>query len=118
LAAPSPKSYQGLFKHARSTIVCAHGTTVTWCAGHILSLANPEAYGPELKPWRLDTLPIVPKQWKYTESNPELLNTIKELLQRATVVVHAGDPDREGHHRRRGARLSRLEGPNRASPHQ
>lgn len=42
----------------------AGDTTVTWCLGHLLEQAPPEAYDPALKSWRLDTLPILPEQWK------------------------------------------------------
>ncbi len=41
-------------------------TTVTWCLGHLLEQAPPDAYDPALKQWRLDTLPILPERWKLT----------------------------------------------------
>ena len=75
---------------------CGPDDVVAWCAGHILELAPPEAYDPVYKQWRLEHLPIVPREWKLTASAPDLLKTIKSLLPRATRVVHAGDPDREG----------------------
>lgn len=69
---------------------------VAWCAGHILELAEADAYHPDFKSWKLEHLPIVPAEWKLAVKTPELLKTIKALLPRADVVVHAGDPDREG----------------------
>jgi DNA topoisomerase-3 len=75
---------------------CGSSDIVTWCAGHILELAAPEAYDPEFKQWRLDHLPITPREWKLAVTTPDLLKTIKSLLPRASVVVNAGDPDREG----------------------
>jgi DNA topoisomerase-3 len=75
---------------------CGGSDIVTWCAGHILELAAPEAYDPEFKQWRLDHLPITPRDWKLAVTTPDLLKTIKSLLPRASVVVNAGDPDREG----------------------
>jgi DNA topoisomerase-3 len=75
---------------------CGNSDIVTWCAGHILELAAPDAYDPEYRQWRLEHLPITPKEWKLAVTTPELLKTIKSLLPRATVVVNAGDPDREG----------------------
>ncbi|WP_373191029.1 toprim domain-containing protein, partial [Halomonas sp.] len=39
-------------------------TTVTWCLGHLLEQAPPDAYDPALKQWRLDQLPILPSRWK------------------------------------------------------
>jgi DNA topoisomerase III len=46
--------------------------------------------------WRLEHLPIMPTDWKLAVTTPDLLKTIKSLLPRASVVVNAGDPDREG----------------------
>ena len=73
-------------------------TTVTWCLGHLLEQAPPDAYDPALKQWRLDTLPILPSRWKLTP-RPRArgqLAVIRGLLKSAREVVHAGDPDREG----------------------
>nr|WP_298249147.1 DNA topoisomerase III [uncultured Halomonas sp.] len=73
-------------------------TTVTWCLGHLLEQAPPDAYDPALKQWRLDTLPILPERWKLTP-RPKArgqLAAIRKLLKAAREVVHAGDPDREG----------------------
>ncbi|MFO8044594.1 MAG: DNA topoisomerase III [Halomonas sp.] len=73
-------------------------TTVTWCLGHLLEQAPPDAYDPALKQWRLDTLPILPSHWKLTP-RPKArgqLSVIRGLLKSAREVVHAGDPDREG----------------------
>lgn len=39
---------------------------VTWALGHLVSLADPEQYGKEYKTWDMDTLPMMPKQWKLT----------------------------------------------------
>jgi DNA topoisomerase-3 len=69
---------------------------VAWCAGHILELANADAYDPEFKQWRLEHLPITPREWKLAVKTPELLKTIKSLLPHVDVVINAGDPDREG----------------------
>jgi DNA topoisomerase-3 len=84
--------------HAKRTgyIECGRGDVVTWCAGHILELAEPEAYRPEYKTWALEHLPIVPSKWKLSVSSPDLLKNIQSLLPKAREVVHAGDPDREG----------------------
>jgi DNA topoisomerase-3 len=75
---------------------CSNGDVVAWCAGHILELAPPDAYNPDFKQWRIEHLPITPRDWKLTVTAPDLLKTIKALLPRANVVVNAGDPDREG----------------------
>ncbi len=89
-ALPSPQ------KRARLSIECGNGDVVAWCAGHILQTAPPEAYGAEYKSWRLEHLPIAPSKWRLEVSAPDLLQSIARLLKRASRVVHAGDPDREG----------------------
>ncbi|WP_300271882.1 DNA topoisomerase III [Halomonas sp.] len=78
--------------------IVAGDTTVTWCLGHLLEQAPPDAYDPALKQWRLDALPILPQRWKLTP-RPKArgpLAVIRRLLKQADEVVHAGDPDREG----------------------
>jgi DNA topoisomerase-3 len=83
-------------RRAKDSIMCGDANVVAWCAGHILETAPPEAYAAELKEWRLDHLPIAPKEWKLEVTTPTLLKSIKGLLKDAARVVHAGDPDREG----------------------
>ncbi len=83
-------------RRTRLHIECGEGDVVAWCAGHILQMAPPEAYGAEYKTWRLEHLPIAPRQWRLEVSAPELLQSIARLLKTAKRVVHAGDPDREG----------------------
>ena len=78
-------------------ILCGDDT-VTWCFGHLLEPAWPEAYAPEYVHWRREHLPIIPSSWKYAvkRSAREQLQHIGTLLRDADAVVHAGDPDREG----------------------
>ena len=42
-----------------------NGYRVTWCIGHLVQLAAPEAYAEELRRWKFDTLPIIPEQFQY-----------------------------------------------------
>lgn len=73
-------------------------TTVTWCIGHLLETAPPEAYGDQYKSWSLDHLPIIPAQW-HVEVKPKTaaqFKIIKHLLSEASSVVIATDADREG----------------------
>ena len=44
-------------------------TAVSWCLGHLLEQAAPDAYDPAYKQWRLDHLPIVPDSWKLMPRN-------------------------------------------------
>lgn len=71
-------------------------TTVTWAVGHILGLAQPEEYGDEFKVWA--NYPVIPNPFKLkpAPTTSAQLNIIKKLLIDTDVVIHAGDPDREG----------------------
>ncbi len=73
---------------------------ITWCVGHLVTMSYPEKYDEKLKLWRLDTLPFMPKEWKY-EIIPAVekqFNIVKTLLQREdiTEIYNAGDSGREG----------------------
>lgn len=73
---------------------------ITWCVGHLVTMSYPEKYDQKLKLWRLDTLPFMPKEWKY-EIIPAVekqFNIVKSLLQREDVaeIYNAGDSGREG----------------------
>ncbi len=71
--------------------------TVTWCVGHLLETAPPEAYG-DYKRWSLDDLPITPSRWQLV-AKPKVagqLKVISQLLRTCSEVVIATDADREG----------------------
>ncbi len=74
------------------------GTRVTWSVGHILELCMPEDYDPSLSRWRIDDYPVFPAEWKLKpiENTKAQFKVIQRLLKDTTVVIHAGDPDREG----------------------
>lgn len=75
-----------------------NGVQVTWCFGHLLEQAEPEAYGQQYKRWSLDTLPILPEQWvlEVKKSGAKQFKVVKALLGQARHVVIATDADREG----------------------
>ncbi|RJG50544.1 DNA topoisomerase III [Motilimonas pumila] len=79
-------------------IEVGNGDCVSWCIGHLLEQAEPDAYDPSYKKWRLESLPIKPKQWQLKAKNKtkKQLSTLKKLIKKADQLVHAGDPDREG----------------------
>lgn len=73
---------------------------VTWCVGHLVTMSYPEEYDEKLKFWRLDTLPFMPKEYKY-EVIPNVqkqYNVIKTLISREDVdsIYVATDSGREG----------------------
>lgn len=74
------------------------GYQVTWCVGHLLELAPPEYYKPDISPWNINKLPLIPQQWEMLISvkTKKQFNVIKTLLKETLHVVIASDPDREG----------------------
>lgn len=77
-------------------IACGSDNMVTWCVGHLLEQAQPDAYDSRYARWSLADLPIIPEKWRLQPrpSVSKQLNVIKQLLQQADEVIHAGDPDR------------------------
>lgn len=75
-----------------------NGVAVTWGIGHLLETAPPDAYGEHLKNWSLDTLPILPAEWKVLvkPKTASQFKIVKQLLKQATELVIATDADREG----------------------
>ena len=74
------------------------GLVVTWCIGHLIEAAAPEAYGEQYKRWSIDQLPILPERWQ-VEVKPKTaaqLKTVQQLLAKASELVIATDADREG----------------------
>ncbi len=73
---------------------------ITWCVGHLVTMSYPEKYDEKLKFWRLDTLPFIPKDFKYEiiENVQKQFNIIKGLLSRQDVdsVYVSTDSGREG----------------------
>ncbi|AOV97180.1 DNA topoisomerase III [Edwardsiella hoshinae] len=85
-------------RRADGYIQCGHDDVVTWCVGHLLEQAEPDAYDARYARWNLADLPIVPQKWQLRPkaSSAKQLKVIERLLRDAQQVVHAGDPDREG----------------------
>jgi DNA topoisomerase-3 len=71
---------------------------VTWLFGHVLQQAMPEEYDVKFKKWVLEDLPIIPDNWKLIESKScqKQLKIVKKLIRECKLIIHAGDPDREG----------------------
>ncbi|WP_286876862.1 MULTISPECIES: DNA topoisomerase III [Pantoea] len=79
-------------------IACGNDQVVTWCVGHLLEQAQPDSYDSRYARWNLADLPIIPEKWRLQPrpSVAKQLKAIEGLLQQASEIVHAGDPDREG----------------------
>ena len=71
---------------------------VTWCYGHILVQLNPDEYAEKYRAWRMEDLPIIPSVWKLKvkAEAAKQFKIVRELIGKATIIVNAGDPDREG----------------------
>ena len=76
------------------------GYLVSWCIGHLLELAQPEAYGEQYARWRYGDLPILPETWKYEvpKDKKKQLDLLCRLMKdkRVESVVCATDAGREG----------------------
>ena len=73
---------------------------VTWALGHLVTLADPEQYGEQYKTWSMDTLPMLPGQWKLVviRQTARQYNAVKEQIFRKDVsdIIIATDAGREG----------------------
>ncbi|MCQ4021742.1 MULTISPECIES: type IA DNA topoisomerase [unclassified Ruminococcus] len=92
----------GLKNEEDRYIICNNGYIVSWCIGHLVGLAMPEAYGSQYaeKPWTFDNLPIIPDVWKLVANSSTKAQFIKlkELMNRVDVseIICATDAGREG----------------------
>ena len=78
----------------------ADDAIVTWCVGHLVTMSYPEAYDPALKRWSLQTLPFLPKEFKYQviDSVSKQFQIVSSLLNRPDVdtIYICTDSGREG----------------------
>lgn len=73
---------------------------ISWCVGHLVSLAPTQQYSDRYAKWRREDLPILPDPWQYTvsEATSKQFNTIRTLMHdpRVDTIVCATDAGREG----------------------
>ena len=71
---------------------------ITWAFGHMLEQVEPAEYDEKYKYWNFNALPILPDTWKLKvkKDSAKQFKVISQLMQKATTIVNAGDPDREG----------------------
>lgn len=75
-------------------------SVVTWCVGHLVTMSYPESYDPAFKKWAVETLPFLPKEYKY-ELIPAVekqFQIVKSLLLREDIkcIYICTDSGREG----------------------
>ncbi len=61
---------------------------VTWCVGHLVTMSYPEAYNEKYKRWSLETLPFLPKEWKY-----EVIDGVKKQYTIVSGLLNRKDVD-------------------------
>ena len=82
-----------------------NGYIVSWCYGHLVELATPDAYDERYQRWSYNTLPIIPSDWKYEIKRDtkaqfqilkKLMNGKGEFSEPVTAIICATDAGREG----------------------
>lgn len=76
------------------------GYIVSWCVGHLVELAQPQDYDERYSKWRIEDLPVMPKEWQYRISGgtAKQFHILKKLMERSDVtkLIEATDAGREG----------------------
>jgi DNA topoisomerase III len=92
----------GAFKQSDDkTSLVGEDYVITWAVGHLLGLAEPEAYDPRYKKWRFADLPIVPQEFELVpndERAKKQLRAIHSLTRSDEIdeIINACDAGREG----------------------
>ena len=77
-----------------------NGYKVSWCVGHLIQMANPDAYDEKYAKWNMADLPIIPSDYKYevAKATKKQFNILKKLMNDKEVdtVINACDAGREG----------------------
>ena len=92
----------GTYKQSKDkTHLVGDRYVIAWAVGHLVGLAEPDAYDPKLKKWRFADLPILPDSFKLVpndEKSRKQLAAVHKLMKRDDVelIVNACDAGREG----------------------
>ena len=77
-----------------------NGYRVSWCVGHLIQMANPDAYDEKYAKWNIEDLPIIPSEYKYevAKSTKKQFTILKKLMNDKDIdtVINACDAGREG----------------------
>ena len=77
-----------------------NGYVVSWCVGHLVELSPPQTYDERYVKWRVEDLPIVPREWLYSvsEATKRQFRILRTLMGRKDVksLICATDAGREG----------------------
>ena len=71
---------------------------ITWCVGHLITLAPLDAYPGYEGGWRLSNLPLLPEKFRLMEieSTRKQLTVVRQMMEQADVLVNGADAGREG----------------------
>lgn len=73
---------------------------ITWCVGHLVTMSYPDAYDECYRRWSFDTIPFLPKEFKYEviESSKKQYTIVSSLMKRRDVdtIYVCTDSGREG----------------------
>ncbi len=76
------------------------GYCVSWCVGHLVTLCEPDEYDEKYHKWDVETLPIIPADWKckVITASRNQYKVLKSLMEQSDVteIVEATDAGREG----------------------
>lgn len=61
---------------------------ITWCVGHLVTMSYPDKYDPALKKWDLETIPFIPKEFKY-----EIIPSVKKQFDIVSMLLNRKDID-------------------------
>lgn len=77
-----------------------NGYRVSWCVGHLIQMANPDAYDEKYAKWNIEDLPIIPSEYKYevSRATKKQFTVLKKLMNDKDIdtVINACDAGREG----------------------
>jgi DNA topoisomerase-3 len=92
----------GSFKQGKDkTFLEGDDYVITWAVGHLVGLAEPDAYDPKLKKWRFADLPIVPDEFKLVPNDERAAKQLKVIHRQMAredvdLMINACDAGREG----------------------
>ena len=66
----------------------ADNAIVTWCVGHLVTMSYPEVYDEKYKRWSLETLPFLPKEFKY-----EVISNVEKQFRIVSNILNRQDVD-------------------------
>lgn len=88
----------GVASSGTGFIKARNGWVFTWSIGHMIEMREPGDMDPVWSSWSLETLPVIPSQWKFVAApkKGDQLKIVLGLLKQADEIIIATDCGREG----------------------